>query len=183
MVSPLWELFRNVGCGASSNSSTQKDHNLFGISYLHTLQDSASCSYRMDLVPNRGFAWVFDSGGKKLQEIANPWWKETANLWWHVHLIQYGGFLRWWGTANHPKLQHVSIETHGDLGIPRFKKPGISWSHLVVAPAASATESGAAECSCSAVCKADLGLLWSNVIKNQLVKRWSTHTIEVTIGC
>ena len=63
------------------------------------------------------------------------------------------------GNGKSPKIKHMGIETHGDLGIPRFKKPGISWSHLVVAPAASATESGAAECSCSAVCKVDLGLL------------------------
>jgi hypothetical protein len=32
--------------------------------------------------------------------------------------MKYGGFLKWEGTPNHSKLEHCSIETHGDLGIP-----------------------------------------------------------------
>ena len=36
---------------------------------------------------------------------------------------RFGGFLKWGATTKYPKLDHFSIESHGDLGIPLFKKP------------------------------------------------------------
>ena len=35
----------------------------------------------------------------------------------------FGGFLSHRGTPNHPKSEHFSIETHGDLGYHHFRKP------------------------------------------------------------
>jgi hypothetical protein len=32
-------------------------------------------------------------------------------------------FPKMWVTPNHPKLDYFSIDAHGDLGIPYFKKP------------------------------------------------------------
>ena len=35
----------------------------------------------------------------------------------------YGGFLQWGIPGYHPRVDHFSIETHGDLGILYFRKP------------------------------------------------------------
>ena len=46
----------------------------------------------------------------------------------------YGGFLKWGCTPNHPmSLEHFSIETHGDLGIPMtFLNPPWMWIEYAV---------------------------------------------------
>jgi hypothetical protein len=37
----------------------------------------------------------------------------------------YEGFLKYGFTPNHQKIDHFSIQTSGDLGIPHFKNPTI----------------------------------------------------------